>query len=253
MVLKPEETLTLKSSVVPSNASSQTISYKSIDSNIASVSKNGLIEAVASGNTTIIVSNEDTTTAVTVIVNDHIKTNSNENTNKDSGGVSKEEYPLKISVDKYAYIDSDMLKYLYQEKKTLIISSEDYTIKINGEDIVNYQKEFCTQLKLTKEQNGFSFMLNNGNSLCGPIGIEFNNDNLKGEYLYLYNDAKEKYYLVKTDDMIQLKLDTAGKYMITEVKISGFSVNWLLLALVSIILIGLIVAYIVTKKSYWFW
>ena len=69
----------------------------------------------------------------------------------------------------------------------------------------------------------------------------------------MYNEAKEKYYLVNVDDMGQLKLDTAGNYMITEVKTSGFRINWIVVICVSFILLGLVIVYIVTKKKHWFW
>ena len=146
-----------------------------------------------------------------------------------------------------------MLKYIYQNKGILTIKGPNYTIRINGEDIINYHNEFNTELELSEEENGFSFILNDGNNLCGPISIEFNDDDLKGKYLYLYNEAKDKYNLVKAENLGELKLDTAGKYMITELKMGGFSVNCLLLVLASILLIGLLLVYIVTKKNYWFW
>ena len=48
--------------------------------------------------------------------------------------------------------------------------------------------------------------------------------------------------------MGQLKLDTAGNYMITEVKTSGFRINWIVVISVSFILLGLVIVYIVTKE-----
>ena len=253
VILKPEETFTLKSSIMPHDASSSAITYKSLDSNIASVSSNGTIEAINTGNTTIIVSNDDTSKAVTVIVNDYEEIESSLVSNDNIQKSSKSEYPLEVSVDAYEVISQDMLKYIYQNKETLTIKGPNYTIRINGEDIVNYHNEFYTGLDFKQEEKGISFVLNEGNNLCGPINIEFQDEKLQGRYLYLYNEAKEKYYLVNVDDMGQLKLDTAGNYMITEVKTSGFRINWIVVICVSFILLGLVIVYIVTKKKHWFW
>lgn len=69
LILKPGQTHQIKASVVPADAS-QGITYKSVDTEIASVSSSGLITANKCGNGTIIVQNDDTSTAIAVIVDE---------------------------------------------------------------------------------------------------------------------------------------------------------------------------------------
>ena len=68
VVLKPGATRTLTASVKPSSAS-QKFTFKSANSNIATVSPSGVITAVGTGATSITVSNGTASAMVTVIVN----------------------------------------------------------------------------------------------------------------------------------------------------------------------------------------
>ena len=68
VVLKPGATRTLTASVKPSSAS-QKFTFKSANSNIATVSPSGVITAVGTGATSITVSNGTASARVTVIVN----------------------------------------------------------------------------------------------------------------------------------------------------------------------------------------
>ncbi len=75
-----------------------------------------------------------------------------------------------------------------------------------------------------------------------------------GEYLYLYNEAKGKYELLKVDNMKMLRLTTAGEYQIRETKLEVDLkiVLYGCVAGIIIVLIGIGV-YIFTKIRYWFW
>lgn len=57
-------------------------------------------------------------------------------------------------------------------------------------------------------------------------------DDVKGKYLYLYNNVKHKYELVSTEDMSGLNLSTPGKYMITAkpIREGGTAVRYILIA-----------------------
>ena len=74
-----------------------------------------------------------------------------------------------------------------------------------------------------------------------------------GKYLYLYNENKEKYDLLQTDSLSELKLDTAGKYLITEKKLSNLSISFIIVIIAVVIVSGLAGTYIIVKKKYWFW
>ncbi|OYO87148.1 hypothetical protein CG709_14325, partial [Lachnotalea glycerini] len=71
--------------------------------------------------------------------------------------------------------------------------------------------------------------------------------------LYLYNETKNKYQKLKADDLSNISLDTAGKYMLTKDKLSNISISVVVIILVVVILLGLVIAYIAIKKQYWFW
>src|SRR5699024_11954549 len=68
LVLKPGETAQIRGSVSPSTAP-QALTFRSSDTGVATVSGGGTVTAVGTGSTSIIVSNGDSSSMVTVIVN----------------------------------------------------------------------------------------------------------------------------------------------------------------------------------------
>ncbi|HZK34624.1 MAG TPA: Ig-like domain-containing protein, partial [Bacillota bacterium] len=108
ILLKPGKVFTLESRVVPSNASAKIIKYKSLDTQIATVSKNGLIEAIDNGYTSIIVSNDEISTVVTVIVDQHAQAENVPVDNGSSQEAIKIVYPHKVVVDELEYINENM-------------------------------------------------------------------------------------------------------------------------------------------------
>lgn len=250
LTLRPDETFQLSAKVLPSSAP-QRVTYKSSDDTIATVSKEGLVTGIGVGTTMIIISNGDSSVAASVIVNQSVNYQQKEENAK--GKIEEEiHYSNIIYSREQSVVDSQMLKYFYETKQTLTIVSEDYTIEIAGEDIVNYNNKLYTDILLKKDEDVLSFTLNQKEDLCGAIILYLNEND--GKYLYLHNDAKGKYELLDADNLKMLKLTTAGEYQIwdTKLKMDLKIVLYGCVAGIIIVLIGIGV-YIVTKKRYWFW
>lgn len=250
LVLKKGEKHQLLASVTPKKAN-QSLSYKSNDKKIAVVSKKGLVKAVGEGTTTIIVSNGDKSVAVSVIVNEAV----NYQDKKDSGNKateSKKTYDYCIYASKQKVIGREMLRHIYGEKQVLKIIGEGYTIEIDGQDIVNYNNKFFTDISLKKENDSFSFNLNKGEELCGEITLCL--QDAKGKYLYLYNTSKEKYEWLDVDNLERMDLSSAGEYQLREKKLNQ-PLDFLQYILIggTIILLVVGVIHILIKRKYWFW
>ena len=250
VVLKPGQEYRLTTTVIPEEAE-QTISYKSKDDTVATVSEEGVITAKGTGNTTIFVSNEDTMTAVSVIVNESIS--------KDEGEESREKeqenqpvYNTIIYASQQKIIDSSMLRYLYNKKKKLKIIGEGYFIEVDGKEIVNYDNEIYTNILMENRAGEIGFILNRGKELCGSIVLSL--EEAEGKYLYLYNPSKEKYELIDSAEDGSFELTTAGEYKLSDEKIIEELeiIQYLIAGIISIGLTGSMV-YIFTKKKYWFW
>lgn len=216
LVLKNGNTFQLSAEITPVEAD-QSITYYVIDENVATVSESGLVTAKNEGNTTIVVSNEEASVAVSVIVNKQVANETEEKTADDTE-VKENEYSGSVNAFEIEKIDTETLYYLYVSGDKLNIEGDGYTVKIDGNSIVNYKNEFYTDINLVKQNDGISFCLNQGNSLCGDICVEL--EDLEGKYLYLYNTSKDKYELIQTDNMDKLELTTAGDYRITYQKMN---------------------------------
>lgn len=259
LVLKPGDTYTLSGKVSPFDAP-QALSYKSINTKIATISASGCVTAREVGNTTIIVSNGDYQAAVSVIVNTSDKAQDGNEINGESDDTSKQNisYDNIVSTSDVTNIDTEMLKYLYENKTNLLVIGEGYSILLDGNNIVNYHNEFVTDIQLSskkgsgEEKEGISFVINNGNPLCGDIMLSL--DNAKGKYVYLYNEAKKQYEMLATTSLSEIKISTPGKYLITDSKIRTGNRMILITIIVGVVvlLIG-IGGYIGLKKQYWFW
>ena len=85
------------------------------------------------------------------------------------------------------------------------------------------------------------------------ITIDISNKITDEKYLYLYNEEKEKYQQIQSKDVSLLCVDTAGKYLVTNKKLSEIHINMLLILVgCAAVIIGGSV-YIGVKKKYWFW
>ena len=250
VLLKPGETFQLKATISPQNASAKTLAYSSGDSAIATVSNNGLITAKSYGSTNIIIKNEDTLTAVSVIVND----NPSLETGVTEGDLERDEYQLEehTTIDTCPIVDRDMLQYLYTNKKDLYIEAADYVLKIRGELITNFNNEVRTDIGLKTEQASISFSLNEEMGLCGTISICISSAD-EYKYLYLYNATTGKYDLIKKDNLCEIDATTSGKYLLTKQPISSTNLSWWWIGVSGLVVLLLLIVYICLKKRYWFW
>ena len=250
LVMQPGESHQLSAKVIPAEAD-QSITYETTASDIASVTAGGLITANKCGTGTIIVKNEDTSTAVTVIVNELGK--EAEKQEIDDTQDTQIAYPDELFVKDYPLINADMLKFFYKNNKNLTIYGSGYTIKINGGQINNWENELYTNIELKKEKQGISFELNRSKNICGPVLIQFDKEVLSGKYVYLYNTSKQKYELFTNKDVNSLVLDKEGKYLITEKKLSSGNSGWIIVIVALIVVAILCITYVAVKKQYWFW
>lgn len=250
LVMQPGESHQLSAIVIPAEAD-QSIIYETMASDIASVTAGGLITANKCGTGTIIVKNEDTSTAVTVIVNELGK--EAEKQEIDDTQDTQIDYPDELFVKDYPLINADMLKYFYKNNKNLTVYGSEYTIKINGGQIYNWENELYTNIELKKEKQGISFELNRSKNICGPVLIQFDKEVLSGKYVYLYNTSKQKYELLTNKDVNSLVLDKEGKYLITEKKLSSGNSGWMIVIVALVVVAILCIAYVAVKKQYWFW
>lgn len=250
LILKTGDSYQLTANVTPAEAN-QIITYHSADTSIATVSETGAVTAKETGSTTIIVSNGDTSVAASVIVNESVVYQEVVASNQ-TDAVDTKAYPNLIYAVEQKVIDSEMLRYLYETKQVLRVRGNGYVIEIDGIDIVNYNNEFFTDIELVKETGKTSFLLNNGNELCGAITVYL--EETDGRYLYLYNVSKEKYELLSISDITELKLTTAGQYQLCEQKLELDKkvIIYTVVGSIIILVIGGMI-YIFVKKRYWFW
>ena len=212
-----------------------------------------MITAKGCGNTTISVSNGDLQVSVNIIVNeDSVSAEQNEKSDKTD---QKHEMSFldDISAKEYPVITTEMLKYFYEKEKVLTVRGEDYIIYLDGKDIVNFENELETKLLVEQADNGFILAVNDEKKLCGKITIDISEKITDEKYLYIYNEEKERYQSLKTDDISLLHIDTAGKYLITAKKVMGFEINFILIMTGCVAVVVGVAVYIGVKRKYWFW
>lgn len=250
LVLKSGEAFQLSAKITPSDAP-QAVTYKSVDTSVATVSAGGLVTGKGTGTTTIIVSNGDSSVAVSVIVNQAVNYERKE---ENVQGYNENEVVCEdiVSTSEQSVIDAKSLKYLYETKQIFKIVGDGYIIEIDGNDIVNYNNEFCTDIAMKQQDGILSFTLNKGNELCGAVTLLLEEPG--GKYLYLYNDSKGSYERIETAKMDELKLTTAGEYQIRNTKLKSDMqfVLYVVTGGMALLLIGIVV-YIIIKRRYWFW
>ncbi len=250
LVLQPGESHQLTAKVFPAEAD-QALTYESVSPEIVSVTGNGMITANQCGTGTILVKNSDTSIAVTVIVN---YTGEAESEQPEETVQNQQiEYENEIYADDYPVVTSDMLKYFYEKNENLTVYGSGYAIKINGNKIKNWNNELYTKIELKKEKQGTSFELNRSKDICGAVTIQFDKNVISGKYVYLYNSAKNKYEMLKGQDVDLLELNTEGKYLITEKKLPNGKGGFIIISVALGIVFILLAVYVVMKKRYWFW
>lgn len=266
VVLKPGATRTLTASVKPSSAS-QKFTYKSANSNIATVSPSGVITAVGTGATSITVSNGTASAMVTVIVN-RSAASSSDNSSDSSSTEPDNDAPIEIDPVVQAIQDSedneivftqaevptvtgDILNALRTTGKTLCVVGDGYTLQVSGKDVRNTTGELNTSLELQQVEQGLEFVVNDGKTV--PCSARIDLDKSDYSRLYLYNETTGKWqYLNSYKDGV-ITLDTAGRYLLTNENLRFANINWTFFIAGGAVLVVIAVAYIAFKKRYWFW
>lgn len=170
----------------------------------------------------------------------------------DAENTSEQIFDENTDVSEIPVISEQMLYELYTAGRAMKVTGDGYSIIIDGKKIVNYKNELNTDIELERAGDCIKFNLNDGEYLCGEVTLHI--DDVKGKYLYLYNNVKHKYELVSTEDMSGLNLSTPGKYMITAkpIREGSAAVRYILIA-GGIGIIAGIAMYVAVKRRYWFW
>ena len=265
-VLDIGDSVNLKGTVYPKDAV-QSLTYKTTNNDIVNVSREGRVTAKSSGSSSVIVSNGDLQTIVTIIVNEPklVKKEESSELKKKATADGKinllstikgsKDEKIYLKVDEVEKITNETFRYLYKNKKVLVLEGNQYQLMLNGNDIINFENEWNPSIVFKEEDDGISFTMNDGKNIPGIIYLTLLDDsNLKGKYVYLYNEGKDKYELLNTKiKQGEVKIDSAGKYMITEKKLSSFHCNFTAIGLSIICLIAGGVIYICVARKYWFW
>ena len=266
IVLKPGATRTLTASVKPSSAS-QKFTYKSANSNIATVSPSGVITAVGTGATSITVSNGTASAMVTVIVN-RSAASSSDNSSDSSSTEPDNDTPIEIDPVVQTIQDSedneivftqaevptvtgDILNALRTTGKTLCVVGDGYTLNVSGKEVKSTTSEIDTAITFTESEEGLEFELDNGRTL--PCAVQLELDVSTYSRLYLYNTISNKWQFLNSYKDGVITADTAGRYLLTNQNLRFGDINWTFFIAGGVVVILIAIAYIVLKKRYWFW
>ena len=265
VVLKPGSSKTITGKVTPSSAS-QALTFKSNDTKVATVSAGGVITGVATGATSVVVSNGTASSSVTVIVN---RTASSSGSEGSTGG---SEAPDAATTDPVAQaiaaaegsevvltqaeaplLSAEALNALRTSGKTLVVNGSGYTIRLAAEDVKNTSATLDTALTFAADEKGLRFTLNNGQPLPGTVQLTMTDENAAYSRLYLYNTIGQKWQFLNAYTNHTLKADTAGDYLLTNENLRFDNMDWTFFIAGGVVMVGIAVAYIVVKKRYWFW
>ncbi len=251
IILKPGEQFHIQAKVIPDGADGN-LTYTSSDTRVITVSRDGIITAQTVGKASIIVKNTDSQAAIVVIVNQTGTVPVSKVVNE----VEEDKtftVPKEVKVLDYPVLSAEILRYLYNNKKSIEVQAEKYTLIVDGQDIVNTENQMYTTVEFEEKANGFSFVINGGKPLCGLVTLNIDSMIEDEKYLYLYNEEKDQYQFVNVENVSCLKLTTAGKYYITNKKLNSFHIRIEIIVAGIAVLIFVIGIYIVAKKRYWFW
>ena len=265
VVLKPGSSKTITGKVTPSSAS-QALTFKSGDPKVATVSAGGVITGVATGATSVVVSNGTASSSVTVIVNRTASSSGSE------GSTDGSETPDETLTDSVAQaiaaaegsevvltqaeaplLSTEALNALRTSGKTLVVNGSGYTIRLAAEDIKNTSATLDTALTFAADEKGLRFTLNNGQPLPGTVQLTMTDENAAYSRLYLYNTIGQKWQFLNAYANHTLKADTAGDYLLTNENLRFDNMDWTFFIAGGVVMVGIAVAYIVVKKRYWFW
>ena len=213
VVLKPGSSKTITGSVAPSTAS-QSLTFKSNDTKIATVNGSGVITGVSTGATSVIVSNGTVSSSVTVIVNRTASASSDGDNSGD--GTPADETPTDPVVaaienavsDTVALSQQEALNALRANNKTLVVNGDGYSLRFVGSSIKNTSAPVDTALTFTPSEHGVNFVLNNGEALPGTVEITFTGDYAAYSRIYLYNTVASKWQFLNAFKDNTLGADT---------------------------------------------
>ena len=265
VVLKPGATRTLTAKASPSSAS-QKFTFKSGNSNIATVSPTGVITAVGAGATSITVSNGTASAMVTVIVNLSASSSSDDASGDHSTAgndaplemdpivkaiQNSEDNELVFNQSEVPTVTGEIFNALRTTGKTLCVVGDGYTLQIAGSGVRSTTSDLDTLLTLTETEQGIEFELDKGHAL--PCSVRIDLDKSTYSRLYLYNSVSGKWqYLNSYTDGI-ITADTAGRYLLTNENLKFANINWSFFIAGGVVVVIIGVVYIVLKKRYWFW
>lgn len=262
VVLKPGASQKITGKVTPSSAS-QSLTFKSQDTSVATVSKNGVITAVNTGATSVIVSNGTISASVTVIVNRNATSSNNSGDNGNEEPMETDPIVEAIEASnggevtytqsEIPVITSDILNALRLNNAVLTVTADDYSIRIHGYNVKNTAATVDTALTFTQDEHGLTFTLNNGETLPGTVEVLLNDEAASYGRLYLYNAVTEKWQFLNSYKDGVISADTAGDYLLTNTNLRFTTINWTFFIAGGVVVIGIVIAYIAVKKRYWFW
>ena len=266
IVLKPGATRTITAKATPASAS-QSFTFKSGNSSIATVSPSGVVTAVGTGSTSITISNGKVTAMVTVIVNRSADASSGSNSSTDNTDTpdnntipldpvvqtiqDSSEDQVVFNQSEVPTVTSDILNALRTTGKTLCVVGDGYTLNVSGKNVKSTTSEIDTAITFTESAEGLEFELDNGRTL--PCAVQLELDVSNYSRLYLYNTITNKWqYLNSYKDGV-ITADTAGRYLLTNQNLRFGNINWTFFIAGGVVVILIAITYIAFKKRYWFW
>ena len=264
IVLKPGASGTITGSVAPSSAS-QKLTFTSKDKKIATVNGSGVVTGVATGATSIIVSNGKVSSSVTVIVNRTASASSSGTDSTGEGTAPAETDPIVASIENAAsdtisypqsqvpVLTAAMLNALRTTGRTLVLEAEDYTLTVDGSTIRNTTSEVNTALTFAPDEYGLRFTLNEGEAMPCGVTITMTGENAGYSRLYLHNAVNGKWQFLNSYKDGVAHADVAGEYLLTNQNLRFTSINWTFFIGAGILVVACLIAYVAVKKRYWFW
>ena len=264
IVLKPGATRTITAKATPASAS-QSFTFKSGNSSIATVSPTGVVTAVGTGSTSITISNGKATAMVTVIVNRSAAASSGSDSSNDTPDDSSSipldpvvqtiqdstEDQVVFAQSEVPTVTGEILNALRTTGKTLCVVGDGYTLNVSGKDVKSTTSEIDTAITFTESEEGLEFELDNGRTL--PCAVQLELDVSAYSRLYLYNTISNKWqYLNSYKDGV-ITADTAGRYLLTNQNLRFSNIDWTFFIAGGVVIVIIAIAYIAFKKRYWFW
>ena len=266
IVLKPGATRTITAKATPAGAS-QSFTFKSGNSSIATVSPSGVVTAVGTGSTSITISNGKATALVTVIVNRSADASSGSGSNDspdtpdDSTSIPLDpvvqtiqdstEDQVVFNQSEVPTVTGEILNALRTTGKTLCVVGDGYTLNVSGKNVKSTTSEIDTAITFTESKEGLEFELDNGRTL--PCAVQLELDVSNYSRLYLYNTISNKWQFLNSYKDGVITADTAGRYLLTNQNLRFSNIDWTFFIAGGVVVILIAVAYIAFKKRYWFW